>query len=97
MLILSISCDRSPPYEFSIDKVPLEDIHIEDVQVKRVCLDAVEFAIAANLGLSLVEVRLCSCLAVELLYVICARVKQITVICLLITCREPAKYQNVLV
>ena len=57
----------SPAYVLTVDKVPLEYVHIEDVQVKTVGLDAVEFAVTANLGLSLIEVGLGSGLTVELL------------------------------
>ena len=57
----------SPAYVLTVDEVPLEYIHVEDVQVKTVGLNAVEFAITSNLGLSLIEVGLGSGLTVELL------------------------------
>lgn len=46
----------SPANEFSVNKVPFEDIHVEDVQVEGVCFNAVKFAITSHLWLSLVEV-----------------------------------------
>ncbi len=87
----------SPANEFSIYKVPFEDIHVEDVQVERVGLNAVKFAITSHLWLSLVEIGLSSCLAVELLDIICPCIEQITMVCFLVTCRKSTEDQNVLV
>ena len=87
----------SPAYEFAVNEVPLEDVHVEDVEVERVRLNAVQLAICANLGLTLVEVRLSARLAVQLLDVIRPRVEQIAVVCLLVARSEAAKYQDVLV
>ena len=81
----------SPANEFSVYKVPFEDIHVEDVQVERVGFNAVKFAITSHLWLSLVKVGLSSCLAVELLDIIGPCVEQITMVCFLVTCRKPSK------
>lgn len=87
----------SPANEFTIDKVPLEHIHIENVKVERVGLHAIELAICTDLGLPLIEIRLCACLAIQLFDVICARIEEIAVICLLVTRREATEDQDVFV
>lgn len=76
--------DYSPANEFAIDKVPFKHVHVEDVKIERVCLNTVEFAVATNLRLPLVEVALCAGLAVELLNVVRTRVEQVAMIRLLI-------------
>lgn len=87
----------SPSNEFAINEVPLEDVHVEDVQVERVGLHAVEFAIGAHFGLSLVKVRLGTGLTVQLLNVIGRRVEEIAVIGLLVGGGEASKDQYVFV
>ena len=87
----------SPTNELSVDEVPFEDIHVEDVQVERVSLHTVQLTIRTYLGLSLIEVRLCSCLAVELLNIIRSRVEQVAVIRLLVGCGESTKNQYVFI
>ena len=74
----------SPANELSIYEVPFEDVHVEDVQVERVGLHAVELTVGAHLWLTLVEVRLSACLAVQLLDVVRCCVEQIAVIRLLV-------------
>ena len=67
------------------------------MQVKRISLNAVEFAIAADLGLSLVEVTLSTCFAVELLDIVRACIEQVAVICLLVRCSKSTEDQYVLI
>ena len=67
------------------------------MQVERVGLHAVEFAIGAHFGLSLVKVRLGTGLTVQLLNVIGRRVEEIAVIGLLVGGGEASKDQYVFV
>ena len=67
------------------------------MQIERISLNAVQLAISTDLGLSLIEVTLCSCLAIELLNVVGTCIKQVAAVRLLITRRESTEYQNVLV
>lgn len=66
------------------------------MQVQRIRFNAVKLAVCSDLGLALVEVRLCACLAVELLDFVGGSVEQITVVRLLVRSREPTENQNVL-
>ena len=88
---------RSPADELSINEVPLEHVHVEDVEVKWICLDAVELSISTDLRLPLVEVWLRACLAIQLLDVVRASVEQVAVVCFLITRGEAAEDEDVLV
>ena len=65
------------------------------MQVKGVCFHAVQFAINTSLGLSLVKVTLCSCLAVELFDLISVNVEKIAMVCLLITSGESSEDNHV--
>ena len=67
------------------------------MQIERISLNAVQLAISTDLGLSLIEITLSSCLAIELLNVVRTRIKQVAAVRLLITRRESTEYQNVLV
>ena len=89
---------HSPADEFAVDEVPLESLHVEDVQVQRVRLHAVELAVGrADLGLPLVEVGLRAGLAVELLYLVALHVKEVAVVRLLVRGREAPEDQDVLI
>lgn len=88
----------SPTDELAIDKVPLESLHVENVQVKRVRLHTVQLAIGrADLRLSLIEVRLCARFAIKLLYLVALHIEKVAVISLLIRCGEATKDKDVLV
>lgn len=87
----------SPADELAVDKIPLENVHIEDVKVKGIGFDTIEFAITADLWLPLIEVALRARLTVELLNIVRACVEQVAVIRFLIRCREATKDQDVLV
>ena len=65
------------------------------MQVQRVRLNAVKFAVDSSLGLPLVEVRLGSRLAVELLDLIRVYIEQIAMICLLVRCCKSTKDDHV--
>jgi len=67
------------------------------VQVERVGLYAVELAVSADLWLPLVEVALCSCLAVQLLNLVGRDVKQVAVVRLLIRSRKASENQDMFV
>jgi len=67
------------------------------VQIEGVGFHAVELPVGTHFGLALVEVRLSPGLAVELLNVVGARVKQVAVVGLLVTRGESAEDQDVFV
>ena len=61
------------------------------MQVERVRFHAVQLAVAALLGLPLIEVRLSTRLAIELLNLIRVHIEQIAVVGLLVARRKSAK------
>ena len=87
----------SPANESAVNEVPFEGIQIEHMQVQGVCLNAVELAVGSKLRLSLVEITLCTRLAVKLFNLIRVNIEEIAMIRFLVTRREASKDQNVLV
>ena len=65
------------------------------MQIQRVCLNAIEFAVGSSLWLSLVEVRLGTSFAVELLNFVGVNVEQIAVVRLLIRSSEATENYHV--
>lgn len=65
------------------------------MKIKRVCLNTVKFSISSSLWLSLVEVRLGSSFAVQLLDFICVHVEKIAMVRLLVRSREAAENYHV--
>ena len=57
----------SPSNILAVNEVPFENVHVKDVQVKGVGLNAVELTIGSYLWLALVEVGLGPRFAVQLL------------------------------
>ena len=67
------------------------------MQIEGISFNAVELTVTTDLWLPLIEIALGSRLAIELLYVVCARVKEVAMICLLIGRRKSTEDQDMLV
>ena len=67
------------------------------MQVKRVCLHAVQLTVGADLWLSLVKIGLCARFAIQLFDVVRARIEQVAVVRLLVARREPTEDEDVFI
>jgi hypothetical protein len=68
------------------------------VQVQGIGLNTIQFAVcSAYLRLSLIEIRLCAGLAIQLFYFIALHIKQVAVISLLVTRGKTTEDEDVLV
>ena len=85
----------SPTDILSVDEVPFEGFQVENVQVQRIRLHAVQFAVGSFLGLTLVEVALGSRFAIQLLDFVRVYVEQVAVVRLLVGGGEPSEDDHV--
>jgi hypothetical protein len=82
----------SPTDKFTINEIPLESLHVEDMQVERVCFNTVKFAICCpNFRLSLIKVWLSSSFTIQLLNLIATYIEKIAMVSFLIWSCKTAK------
>jgi len=74
----------SPADVLSVYEVPSEIGQVEHVQVERVGFNAVKVPVRAQFGLSLVEIALGSCFAIQLFDFVGVDVETVAVVCFLV-------------